>query len=96
MSNEKIYTAAPQDLSPPIKPESFCVDVVTHADYLALALQWSEAEARGVDAFTAKLRRDLEDLDPEIFAYGEIKNALIMSINLSEMFTRQLREGKAE
>lgn len=55
-----------------------------------------EAEARGVDAFTAKLRRDLEELDPEIFAYGEVKNALDMAITSSEMFARQLREGKAE
>ncbi|MDY8913929.1 hypothetical protein UZS93_14010 [Escherichia coli] len=31
-----IYTAAPQDLSPPIKSESFCVDVVTYEDYAAL------------------------------------------------------------
>ncbi|HED5888901.1 TPA: Eae-like protein [Salmonella enterica] len=36
MSNVKIYTAAPQDLSPPIKSESFCVDMVTYADYAAL------------------------------------------------------------
>lgn len=55
-----------------------------------------EAEARGVDAFTAKLRRDLEELDPEIFAYGEVKNALDMAITSSEMFSRQLSEGKAE
>ena len=55
-----------------------------------------EAEARGVDAFTAKLRKDLEELDPEIFAYGEVKNALDMAITSSEMFSRQLREEKAE
>ncbi|WP_336479288.1 hypothetical protein [Escherichia coli] len=55
-----------------------------------------EAEARGVEAFTAKLRRDMEGLDPEIFAYGEVKNALDMAITSSEMFARQLREGKAE
>ncbi|WP_338301847.1 hypothetical protein [Escherichia coli] len=54
------------------------------------------AEARGVDAFTAKLRKDLEELDPEIFAYGEVKNALNMAITSSEMFSRQLCEGKAE
>ncbi len=55
-----------------------------------------EAAARGVDAFTAKLRKDLEELDPEIFAYGEVKNALDMAITSSEMFSRQLREEKAE
>lgn len=54
------------------------------------------AEARGVDAFTAKLRREQEELDPDIFAYGEVYNALDMAITSSEMFARQLREGKAE
>lgn len=70
--------------------------IIKHIATLATDSILRAAEARGVDAFTAKLRRDLEELDPEIFAYGEVKNALDMAITSSEMFSRHLREGKAE
>ncbi|POP42358.1 hypothetical protein CHU32_03745 [Superficieibacter electus] len=39
MSEIKIYTATPADLSPPVDSKSFCVDVVLAADYQALREQ---------------------------------------------------------
>ncbi|EBH8772593.1 hypothetical protein N4E86_000984 [Salmonella enterica] len=36
MSNVKIYTATPADLSPPVQSESFCVDLVLASDYREL------------------------------------------------------------
>jgi len=36
MSDVKIYTITSDDLSPPIKGEGFCIDMVRHSDYAAL------------------------------------------------------------
>ena len=36
MSNVRIYTAVSEDLSPLIKGEGFCVDMVRYSDYAAL------------------------------------------------------------
>lgn len=36
MSEAKIYTATPADLSPPVQSESFCVDLVLASDYREL------------------------------------------------------------
>ncbi|EKK0156181.1 ead/Ea22-like family protein [Salmonella enterica] len=36
MQQVKIYTASPSDLSPPVQPESFCVDLVLASDYREL------------------------------------------------------------
>ncbi|SQJ25218.1 Eae protein [Salmonella enterica subsp. enterica] len=39
MSNVKIYTATPADLSPPVQSESFCVDLVLASDYRELEVK---------------------------------------------------------
>ncbi|ENK4090557.1 hypothetical protein AB7T25_003469 [Salmonella enterica] len=67
MQQVKIYTAPPSDLSPPVQPESFCVDMVLASDYAELeekfmalaaenaALKKSEAE------FNEYCRHECED-----------------------------------
>ena len=44
----KIYTATPDDLSPPFKTESFCVDVVLAADYRDLEEKCRQLAAENV------------------------------------------------
>ncbi|EAM2233368.1 ead/Ea22-like family protein [Salmonella enterica] len=68
MSEAKIYTATPADLSPPVQSESFCVDLVLASDYRELeakcaalaaenaALKKSEVE------FNEYCRRECEDV----------------------------------
>ncbi|EBU8552014.1 hypothetical protein DLC15_05450 [Salmonella enterica subsp. enterica serovar Telelkebir] len=67
MSNVKIYTATPADLSPPVQSESFCVDLVLASDYreleqkseqlqessyrAGLAIGWNLCLANNNDAF---------------------------------------------
>ncbi|HCM2252537.1 TPA: hypothetical protein N3C93_002256 [Salmonella enterica subsp. enterica serovar Agbeni] len=60
MSNVKIYTATPADLSPPVQSESFCVDLVLASDYRELeakcaALASENAHARERHAFIRAL-----------------------------------------
>ncbi|EDW6579235.1 hypothetical protein GVB90_001648 [Salmonella enterica] len=60
MSNVKIYTATPADLSPPVQSESFCVDLVLASDYRELeakcaALAAENAHARERHAFIRAL-----------------------------------------
>ncbi|EJN2871012.1 ead/Ea22-like family protein [Salmonella enterica subsp. enterica serovar Techimani] len=60
MSNVKIYTATPADLSPPVQSESFCVDLVLASDYRELeakcmALVAENAHARERHAFIRAL-----------------------------------------
>lgn len=46
MTKPKIYTVAhPEDLSPPVKIEGFCVDVVLASDYAELEREFSAADA---------------------------------------------------
>lgn len=46
MTQVKIYTASPSDMSPPVDDKSFCVDFVLASDYQALreqmAAEWIE------------------------------------------------------
>ncbi|MBZ9583437.1 hypothetical protein [Klebsiella quasivariicola] len=46
----KIYTATPDDLSPPVQSESFCVDVVLAADYHELEEKCQQLAAENVQA----------------------------------------------
>ncbi|EDU0974177.1 hypothetical protein DBN05_000614 [Salmonella enterica subsp. enterica serovar Anderlecht] len=60
MSDVKIYTATPADLSPPVQSESFCVDLVLASDYQELeakcaALAAENAHARERHAFIRAL-----------------------------------------
>ncbi|EAU0368179.1 ead/Ea22-like family protein [Salmonella enterica] len=60
MSDVKIYTATPADLSPPVQSESFCVDLVLASDYRELeakcaALAAENAHARERHAFIRAL-----------------------------------------
>ncbi|MER3188660.1 hypothetical protein ABUJ41_20300 [Salmonella enterica subsp. enterica serovar Chester] len=60
MSEAKIYTATPADLSPPVQSESFCVDLVLASDYRELeakcvALTAENAHARERHAFIRAL-----------------------------------------
>ncbi|EMK7005604.1 hypothetical protein V9J34_001360 [Salmonella enterica] len=60
MSNVKIYTATPADLSPPVQSELFCVDLVLASDYRELeakcaALAAENAHARERHAFIRAL-----------------------------------------
>ncbi|EDW6358889.1 hypothetical protein YN28_001616 [Salmonella enterica subsp. enterica] len=60
MSEAKIYTATPADLSPPVQSESFCVDLVLASDYRELeakcaALAAENAHARERHAFIRAL-----------------------------------------
>ncbi|PVB80444.1 hypothetical protein CUR65_12380 [Salmonella enterica subsp. enterica serovar Legon] len=52
MSNVKIYTATPADLSPPVQSESFCVDLVLASDYREL-----EAKCAALAAENAALKK---------------------------------------
>ncbi|EBG0542750.1 ead/Ea22-like family protein [Salmonella enterica subsp. enterica] len=52
MSNVKIYTATPADLSPPVQSESFCVDLVLASDYREL-----EAKCASLAAENAALKK---------------------------------------
>ncbi|ECC9827534.1 hypothetical protein D6K36_02925 [Salmonella enterica subsp. enterica] len=60
MSEAKIYTATPADLSPPVQSESFCVDLVLASDYRELeakcaAMAAENAHARERHAFIRAL-----------------------------------------
>lgn len=57
MSDVKIYTITSDDLSPPIKGEGFCTDMVRHSDYAAL-----EAERDQLAAENAQMLRLLTDI----------------------------------
>ncbi|KMK17772.1 hypothetical protein ABW09_12045 [Pluralibacter gergoviae] len=47
MTKPTIYTVAhPEDLSPPLKNQGFCVDVVLASDYAALEQELAEARCR--------------------------------------------------
>ncbi|HAK8809940.1 TPA: hypothetical protein H2X42_001008 [Salmonella enterica] len=48
MSNVKIYTATPADLSPPVQSESFCVDLVLASDYRELEAKCAALAAENV------------------------------------------------
>lgn len=52
MSNVKIYTATPADLSPPVQSESFCVDLVLASDYREM-----EAKCAALAAENAALKK---------------------------------------
>lgn len=56
MSNVKIYTATPADLSPPVQSESFCVDLVLASDYQEL-----EAKCAALAAENAGLNKFIKD-----------------------------------
>ncbi|EAM3588036.1 ead/Ea22-like family protein [Salmonella enterica] len=46
MSDVKIYTATPADLSPPVQSESFCVDMVLASDYRELEAKCAALAAK--------------------------------------------------
>ncbi|EDV9627063.1 ead/Ea22-like family protein [Salmonella enterica] len=46
MSDVKIYTATPADLSPPVQSESFCVDLVLASDYRELEAKCAALAAK--------------------------------------------------
>ncbi|EAW8084278.1 hypothetical protein AAC57_002104 [Salmonella enterica subsp. enterica] len=48
MSNVKIYTATPADLSPLVQSESFCVDLVLASDYRELEAKCAALAAENV------------------------------------------------
>lgn len=48
MSDVKIYTATPADLSPPVQSESFCVDLVLASDYRELEAKCAALAAENV------------------------------------------------
>ncbi|EDT5168805.1 hypothetical protein A4G70_000040 [Salmonella enterica subsp. enterica serovar Tudu] len=50
MSNVKIYTATPADLSPPVQSESFCVDLVLASDYRELEAKCASLAAENAHA----------------------------------------------
>ncbi|EAC0654435.1 hypothetical protein ABP79_18505 [Salmonella enterica subsp. enterica] len=50
MSNVKIYTATPADLSPPVQSESFCVDLVLASDYRELEAKCAALAAENAHA----------------------------------------------
>lgn len=60
MSDVKIYTVMSDELSPPIKGEGFCTDMVRFSDYAALA-----AENAALKAFGDKLDAMHNDLNGE-------------------------------
>ncbi|EHS4854276.1 hypothetical protein KV631_004189 [Salmonella enterica] len=60
MSEAKIYTATPADLSPPVQSESFCVDLVLASDYREL-----EAKCAALVAENAALKSG-----SAFFSYG--------------------------
>lgn len=49
MGNIKIYTATPTDLSPPIKGDSFCIDLVLAADYHELEKKYEALAKENVE-----------------------------------------------
>ncbi|EDR7342203.1 ead/Ea22-like family protein [Salmonella enterica subsp. salamae] len=68
MTAIKIYTASPADLSPPIKSESFCVDLVLASDYreleakcVALAVENAALKKSEVE-FNDYCRHECEDV----------------------------------
>ncbi|WAH52585.1 hypothetical protein LMA04_00555 [Pseudescherichia vulneris] len=50
MADVKIYTITSDDLSPPIKGEGFCTDMVRHSDYAALEAERDQLAAENLAA----------------------------------------------
>ncbi|EEJ5116965.1 hypothetical protein CG651_000471 [Salmonella enterica] len=54
MTAIKIHTASPEDLSPPVQSESFCVDLVLASDYQALEARCAALAAENAGLKSAK------------------------------------------
>ncbi|HDA4098433.1 TPA: hypothetical protein O5C63_004860, partial [Salmonella enterica subsp. enterica serovar Mokola] len=68
MSNVKIYTATPADLSPPVQSESFCVDLVLASDYRELEAKCAAlaAECESKKSALAAILEHCPVNDPDI------------------------------
>ncbi|EJN2805464.1 hypothetical protein NPT57_000832 [Salmonella enterica] len=68
MSNVKIYTATPADLSPPVQSESFCVDLVLASDYRELEAKCASlaAECESKKSALAAILEHCPVNDPDI------------------------------
>ncbi|MDO3807246.1 hypothetical protein [Salmonella enterica] len=76
MSNVKIYTATPADLSPPVQSESFCVDLVLASDY------------RELEAKCAALVEALEKAQQQIQAHERAELTWMNALDLPDEATR--------
>ncbi|EAA2042155.1 hypothetical protein DSF28_19090 [Salmonella enterica subsp. enterica serovar Enteritidis] len=74
MSDVKIYTATPADLSPPVQSESFCVDMVLASDYRELEAKCAALrdDMRQVRKQLADAGRLIADLDKHLIEYAGI------------------------
>ncbi|EPS4685182.1 hypothetical protein ACVFKH_000646 [Salmonella enterica subsp. enterica] len=68
MSDVKIYTATPADLSPPVQSESFCVDLVLASDYRELEAKCAAlaAECESKKSALAAILEHCPVNDPDI------------------------------
>lgn len=68
MSDVKIYTATPADLSPPVQSESFCVDLVLASDYRELEAKCASlaAECESKKSALAAILEHCPVNDPDI------------------------------
>ncbi|EBM3540381.1 hypothetical protein DYJ09_09785 [Salmonella enterica] len=68
MSEAKIYTATPADLSPPVQSESFCVDLVLASDYRELEAKYVAlaAECESKKSALAAILEHCPVNDPDI------------------------------
>ncbi|MDR7933836.1 hypothetical protein RIU81_00800 [Salmonella enterica subsp. enterica serovar Gatineau] len=68
MSEAKIYTATPADLSPPVQSESFCVDLVLASDYRELEAKCAAlaAECESKKSALAAILEHCPVNDPDI------------------------------
>lgn len=70
MKNVKIYTIESAQLSPPIVGEGFCVEMVRHNDYAALAerMKMIHELTKAVELLNEEARKSYEELQQQLAA----------------------------
>ncbi|ELT5843983.1 hypothetical protein RBN93_001263 [Salmonella enterica] len=89
MSNVKIYTATPADLSPPVQSESFCVDLVLASDYRELE---AKCAAQVLEQFAAQ--QEAISKKYPTGSYGQ--ESAYDAAQCAREFAEQLRQGVAQ
>jgi len=92
MSDVKIYTVMSDELSPPIKGEGFCTDMVRYSDYAAL-----EAKRDALAAENATLKTFIDNdcwvIDPDRDSYIDAAQCLPDTPATDAFLREQMAKG---
>ncbi|MBP1035843.1 hypothetical protein J8631_09755 [Serratia fonticola] len=73
---------------------SLALQVMAEAATPTVTAALAEVEAKAIEKHIASLKKMLAELDPEIFAYGQVKAALESAMFWAEKFAVELREAR--